>query len=42
MADRIDKDNEDEDGGDVEPSPLPLGVPRQQACLATHLVPKHS
>ena len=42
MADRIDKDNENEDGGDVEPSPLPLGVPRQQAGLAAHLVAEHS
>ena len=42
MADRIDKDNENEDGGDVEPSPLPLGVPRQQAGLAAHLVAEHT
>ena len=42
MADRIDKDNENEDGGDVEPSPLPLGVPRQQTGLAAHLVTEHS
>ena len=41
VANGIDKDNKDEDGGNVKPPPLPLGVPWQQTCFSLHLVFTH-